>query len=84
MEIEGTTIKLAQQFGNRTQSLPFTIVFDYQGRAVFNYAGALSEERLNAEVSALLPDTATPPAPVSAAAPLPAPTPTPSHQADPS
>ncbi|WP_338053477.1 hypothetical protein [Rhabdochromatium marinum] len=59
-------MKLAQRFGNRTQSLPFTIVFDYQGHAVFHYAGALSEERLNAEVSALLPDTTTPPAQVSA------------------
>ena len=51
-------IALAARFGNRTQDLPFTVLFDHRGRSVFAQPGLLGEDQLRAEVSALLPDTA--------------------------
>ncbi|WPL16663.1 Cytochrome c biogenesis protein TlpA [Thiorhodovibrio winogradskyi] len=48
-------IELAARFGNRTRSLPFTLMFDRTGRAVFSQAGLIDEDRLKLEVEALLP-----------------------------
>lgn len=51
-EIEQTV-----RFGNRTWSLPFTVVFDAHGRLVFSRAGTLSAEELGAQIQALRPDS---------------------------
>ncbi|MBK5970436.1 MULTISPECIES: TlpA family protein disulfide reductase [Thiorhodovibrio] len=55
-------IELATRFGNRTRSLPYTVLFDRHGRVVFSHAGPLTEDALKAQVDALLPPQPSPPA----------------------
>jgi len=61
-------INLAARFGNRTRSLPYTVVFDRAGRVVFSHAGPLEEETLKTHVDALLPQPSPLPSPSVTAA----------------
>jgi len=47
-------VNLGQAAGNRLGGLPYTVVFDRQGKAVAALTGAVSEERLEALVKPLL------------------------------
>ncbi len=53
-------VELAVRLGNRTRSLPFTLIFDQNGRAAFGHAGLLSDNQLQAQISGLLPDATKP------------------------
>lgn len=47
-------VELGQAAGNRLGGLPYTVVFDRQGRAVATLTGAVAEARLEALVGPLL------------------------------
>jgi thiol-disulfide isomerase/thioredoxin len=47
-------VNLGQAAGNRLGGLPYTVIFDRQGKAVAALTGAISEERLEALVKPLL------------------------------
>lgn len=47
-------VNLGQAAGNRLGGLPYTVIFDRQGKAVAALTGAVSEERLEALVKPLL------------------------------
>jgi len=47
-------IELARQAGNRLGGLPFTIVFDRQGRLAHSQLGGVNEQKLDALVQPLL------------------------------
>ncbi len=54
-------VELARQLGNRSQGLPFTVIFDRQGRRVFSRTGVVTGDRLRAQIDRLIgtvPDTA--------------------------
>lgn len=59
-------IDLAVRFGDRTRSLPYTVLFDRHGRVVFTHAGPLEEDALKARIDALLPQPAPPTAATTA------------------
>ncbi len=48
-------IDLARRLGNRTDGLPYTVVFDAVGRRVYDRMGVLDDERLRKVLDALLP-----------------------------
>jgi thiol-disulfide isomerase/thioredoxin len=48
-------IEAAQKLGNRTQGLPFTVIFDALGRRVFSQTGEISAATLREELLPLLP-----------------------------
>lgn len=47
-------IDIAHGLGNRTDRLPFTVIFDALGRRVLSHAGEIGGERLNASLAPLL------------------------------
>lgn len=54
------SVALARQLGNLTQGLPFTAIFDPNGRRVFSRTGELTHEELHAQLARLTgipPDT---------------------------
>ncbi len=51
---DAAAVELSKQLGNRFESLPFTAVFDRQGRAVHVQAGPIEEPELKALVTPLL------------------------------
>lgn len=59
-------IEAAHQLGNRTQGLPFTVIFDSLGRRVFSQTGEISAATLRAELLPLLPALQEQPAPSAA------------------
>jgi thiol-disulfide isomerase/thioredoxin len=61
-------IELSRRLGNRLQGLPFTVIFDQDGRRVFSRTGELSAEELKAQLDDLLGENVTP-APESATEP---------------
>lgn len=44
----------ARRLGNRTEALPFTVIFDAQGRRVYSRTGELGEARLHEHLDPLL------------------------------
>lgn len=48
-------IDTAHRLGNRTDALPFTVIFDPRGRRVFSHTGELGEARLRANLDPLFP-----------------------------
>ncbi len=48
------SIEQTKAVGNRVSALPFTLVFDRQGRLVANHLGGITEQQLDAIVSGLL------------------------------
>lgn len=57
-------VEMSRRLGNRMQGLPFTVIFDRQGRRVFSQVGEVTAATLEAQLAKLLP----PPSPVQAAA----------------
>ncbi|TVQ91588.1 MAG: TlpA family protein disulfide reductase [Chromatiaceae bacterium] len=52
-------IEQARALGNRTDTLPFTVIFDARGHRIFNQQGELSAARLQEQLAALLEPRAT-------------------------
>lgn len=48
-------IEVARNLGNRTQGLPFTVIFDALGRLVYSHTGEISAAELREELLPLLP-----------------------------
>lgn len=53
-------VELSRRLGNRLQGLPFTVIFDRNGRRVFSRTGELSTEELMAQLDGLLGESVTP------------------------
>jgi len=53
-------VELSRRLGNRLQGLPFTVIFDQDGRRVFSRTGELSVEELRAQLNHLLGENVTP------------------------
>ncbi|MGB5832536.1 MAG: TlpA disulfide reductase family protein [Thiohalocapsa sp.] len=51
---DADSIALSKRLGNRTSGLPFTVVFDRQGRRVYSHAGEISAAQLLDRVVPLL------------------------------
>ena len=49
-------VELSRRLGNRLQGLPFTVIFDSQGRRVFSRVGEIENEELTGELNAILGD----------------------------
>ena len=58
-------IALSKRLGNRLEGLPYTVIFDQQGRRIFGKLGSVSEDELRTRLATLvaLPDTGTPETP---------------------
>jgi peroxiredoxin len=54
---DAEAVKLSRLLGNRLQGLPFTVIFDHQGRRVFSQVGEITQATLNTQLQALLPKT---------------------------
>jgi peroxiredoxin len=50
-------VELSRRLGNRLQGLPFTVIFDHQGRRAFSQVGELAQATLDIQLQALLPKT---------------------------
>lgn len=48
-------IEISRRLGNRLQGLPFTVIFDQQGRRVYGRVGEVTQKVLEEQLSALLP-----------------------------
>lgn len=46
-------VALSKQLGNRIEGLPFTVIFDRQGRRVFSRIGEVTSEDLKTQIDAL-------------------------------
>ena len=47
-------LKLARRLGNRLQGLPFSVIFDRNGRVIYNALGELTPQTLRSQVDPLL------------------------------
>ncbi len=47
-------VKISQQLGNRFSGLPFTAIFDKNGKLVYQQAGEVEKDALQSEIQALL------------------------------
>ena len=48
-------IEMSRRLGNRLQGLPFTVIFDRQGRRVHSQVGEITRSALEKHIAALLP-----------------------------
>jgi hypothetical protein len=52
------TIELSRRLGNRLQGLPFTVIFDHQGKRIHSQIGEITRASLERHIGPLLEKTA--------------------------
>jgi thiol-disulfide isomerase/thioredoxin len=56
---DAETIELSRRLGNRLQGLPFTVIFDHDGKRVHHQIGELTRASLGKHLAALMGDAQT-------------------------